>query len=186
MSPSAEETRCLQSARASEHRLATAFVEIARRHAEDAGISDMMLQLAAWSEGHVQALDEILGALGSLEITVHGRSETLHRALFRGAGSGPARLLHDVEDLSLLATRVRGLWTVLGQAAHARRDKEASARAARFGDQLDRQIAWLETQVKTIAAQALTVPPPVKRPRRLVPRKKSAPVLARVPTDAGR
>lgn len=178
-----EEKRNIRRVRLSEHRLGQALVECARRHADEAGVRDMMVQLAGWCEGHVQVLDALLGDLNG---PGPHPSEPLHAALFRKTSSGLVGLLHDLHDLLLLATHVRILWTMLTQAAMQRRDRELSAIASRFGDQLDRQVAWLITQIKTTSPQALTVPPPRRRSKSVL--KKNAPIRenARVPTDAGR
>jgi hypothetical protein len=47
---------------------------------------------------------------------------------------------------------------ILVQAARALRDNEMAATLIEIGLETDRQVAWLDTHIKTIAPQALVVP----------------------------
>ena len=48
--------------------------------------------------------------------------------------------------------------TILVQAGRALRDNKIAATLIEIGLETDRQIAWIDTHIKTIAPQALVVP----------------------------
>jgi hypothetical protein len=63
-----------------------------------------------------------------------------------------------LQDVLLLAHQARSAWTALGQAAKALKDISLDEVATRCGGEVDREIDWICTHIKTTAPQALSVP----------------------------
>lgn len=140
----------------SEQELADAFTLLADRHSRNAEVRDVAAELAKWSSRHVQALNTLKGKYG-LQPSAH--PQRIRSALLYGARMGELGLLQDLQDVSLLANQVRLTWTALEQAAVALHDAEMERLCDEAGRETDRQIAWLCTEIKHTAPQALTVAP---------------------------
>ncbi len=72
----------------------------------------------------------------------------------RSGGLGTLRDLHELFDI---ASHLHLAWTIVGQAAQGNRDSELGELASDSEAQLETQLAWLTTQVKTASAQTLLV-----------------------------
>jgi hypothetical protein len=85
--------------------------------------------------------------------------QRVRSALFHGPRLGGLGLLRDLQDLSLLAKQVEVNWTSTRQAAKALHDHELETLGASCMEETGKQIAWLETQIKQTAPQAINVEP---------------------------
>ena len=81
--------------------------------------------------------------------------EQLRASLFQGSRAGGLGLLHDLQDLSLLANSVRTQYTILHQGALELRDSGLETTVNTLGDQTNRQIDWLCGRIKQHAPQVL-------------------------------
>ena len=68
-------------------------------------------------------------------------------------------LLHDLQDLHVLASLVQTTWTVIAQGAQGLRDRELLDVAQHANSQTSRQLRWLDPRMKSAAPQALIVDP---------------------------
>ena len=179
----------LAQLREKERQLAETFLAVAHRHVNDAGVRDVGKQLADWSLGHAAVLDELGQRYGKPALA---EVDHLHKVLFKGPRLGGIGLLRDLQDLSILAGSTRTLWTIVMQAALESKDEALAETCASIGDQTDRQLAWLCTQIKHTAPQVLLVPPNLKaavldKAKGLKPSKhKGVRSRPRVPANAGR
>jgi hypothetical protein len=140
----------------SEEQLADAFMLVANKHERNAEIRDMSKQLAQWSRHHVAGLSAAIARVGSEAVD---EPQRVRSALFHGPRIGGLGLLRDLQDLSLLAKQVEINWTSTHQAAKALHDHELETLGAACMEQTAKQIAWLETQIKQTAPQAINVEP---------------------------
>jgi hypothetical protein len=85
--------------------------------------------------------------------------ERIRSALFHGTRIGGLGLLRDLQDLSILAKQVDLCWISTQQAAKALHDQELDALCGQNKLETEKQLAWLETQIKQTAPQAITVEP---------------------------
>lgn len=148
--------RYLGSVRLGEEQLAEAYKVVSERHSQEYEIREMCLKFAEWSEGHVEGMQPLIDRYG---IDLDEDAARLRSGLFHGLRAGGADLLKDLQDLSVLASSTRTQWTILVQASGPLKDKQMETTGKEFGAQLDRQIAWLCTHIKSAAPQALIVPP---------------------------
>ena len=116
----------------------------------------MCYQFSHWTKGHVEALKPFGQKDGKQE---NLNLERLRGSLFQGARVGSLGLLHDYQDLSVLANALRRNYTLLERAAMSVHDEEMTKIAIDTGEHINRQIEWLCTQIKVISPQALSVPP---------------------------
>jgi hypothetical protein len=137
-----------------EQGLAEAFEMVASRHDRDPEVRDMCATLATWSWAHVQALEPLIERFGA---QTRPDPERLRDALFHGNRFGGVGLLRDLQDLMTMVTRVRGLWTALGQAAHSVKDDALKSASETCCNETFRQMTWLQTQIKQVAPQALAI-----------------------------
>jgi hypothetical protein len=140
----------------SEEQLADAFMLVANKHERNAEIRDMSKQLAQWSRNHVAGLSATIARVGSESVD---EPQRVRSALFHGARIGGLGLLRDLQDLSLLARQVEVNWTSTHQAAKALHDHDLETLGAGCMEETGKQIAWLETQIKQTAPQAINVEP---------------------------
>jgi len=140
-----------------EQQLAEAFRVVADRHYNEYEIREMCAQFAEWSYGHRQALEPHIAQYGQEQQAL--APEQLRASLFQGSRAGGLGLLHDLQDLSLLANSVRTQYTILHQGAIELRDSQLETTVSTLGDQTNRQIDWLCGRIKQHAPQVLTVPP---------------------------
>jgi hypothetical protein len=138
-----------------ERALADAFVLVGFRHATEPEMANAARLHSNWCKEHLSALQspaERYGAKRSRE------GERLRRALFRGRRLGSFGLLRDLHDLLVLATSVHACWMALQQAARVERDTDLEKTCGNCEAETVRQMSWLETKLRQIAPQALTVP----------------------------
>jgi hypothetical protein len=140
----------------SEQQLADAFMLVANKHEQNAEIRDMSKQLSEWSRNHITGLSAAIARLGTESVD---EPQRVRSALFHGARIGGLGLLRDLQDLSLLAKQVEVNWTSTHQAAKALHDRELESLSAACMAENGKQIAWLETQIKQTAPQAINVVP---------------------------
>jgi L-ascorbate metabolism protein UlaG (beta-lactamase superfamily) len=140
--------------RQSERLLADAFLMVAERHALDPELREMCKQLAVWSSLHADGLEPLAQRYGEQSDKEPAR---VRRALFRRARGGGVGKLRDLHDLALLAGQSKLTWTSLKQAAVSLRDRDMEMVCSKSLAETERQLAWLQTQIKNTAPQALTV-----------------------------
>jgi hypothetical protein len=150
--------RYLGSVRTAEEQLAEAYKVVAERHSQEFEIREMCNKFAEWSVGHMEGMDALIQRYG---IEAREEPERLRSGLFHGLRAGGVGLLQDLQDLSLLATSTRTQWTILGQVGGSLKDTHLESTAFDFGDQLDRELAWLCTKIKSISTEVVVVPPDV-------------------------
>jgi hypothetical protein len=139
----------------SERALGDAFVLVGVRHATEPEMSNAARLHSNWCKGHLIALRSSAGRYGAKR----GREgERLRRALFRGRRLGGFGLLRDLHDLLTLATSVHACWMALLQAARVERDSDLEKTCRTCDAETLRQISWIETKLRQVAPQALTVP----------------------------
>lgn len=143
-----------------ERELADALTLLADRHGADADTRDTARLLARWSRRHLEALSQPVWRYGARDVP---DAERLRGGLLHGARAGGLGTLRDVHDLLALAAYARGAWTAVFQAAMELRDSRLAALCTAAGADVDRQIAWLDTRLRLVAPQALTVPPNRRR-----------------------
>jgi hypothetical protein len=140
----------------SEEQLADAFMLVANKHERNGEIRDMSKLLAGWSRNHVAGLATAIARFGNESVD---EPQRVRSALFHGARIGGLGLLRDLQDLSLLARQVEVNWTSTHQAAKALHEHELETLAGASLEETGKQIAWLETQIKQTAPQAINVAP---------------------------
>lgn len=140
----------------SEQTLAESLRTVADGHARVADVFHTAHVLAAWSDEHREALKPVIERYGETDVD---EPERLHAAGLAETRAGEIGLLRDLQDLHVLATLVQTTWTVIAQGAQGLRDPELLEVATTANAQTSRQIAWLNTRMKTAAPQALIVAP---------------------------
>jgi hypothetical protein len=140
--------------RASEEQLASSFMHVANKHDRNAEVRDMCKRFAEWSRRHVEALAPAIDRFGTEQVNEPDR---VRSALFHGARIGGLGLLRDLQDLSLLARQAELSWTCIEQAAKGMHDEELQSLCRHSSEETGRQLAWLETQIKQTAPQAIIV-----------------------------
>ncbi|MEO8285366.1 MAG: HPP family protein [Chloroflexota bacterium] len=141
----------------SEQSLADAFMLVGERHSSEPEIHDMCIEVAAWSRAHVESLKPYIEKYGE-DKSKNEQVAQIRGALFQGTRTGGIGLLADLQDLALLTSSVVMQWTTVVQAAKAMRDKALETTADECCTHADRQLAWLRTEIKSAAPQALVVP----------------------------
>jgi len=146
--------RYLDLLRSAELHLAGGFELLHLRHAQEPEIRDTSERLARWSRDKAHAVEAAIAR--------YGASTTIDAGLLRGAlyhqpRAGGFGLLRDLQDTVLLAQQAKLSWLSCLQAALALRDDLLRDACIEGAERTDRQIAWLQTQMKVAAPQALTV-----------------------------
>jgi hypothetical protein len=114
------------------------------------------MQLAEWSRTHIAGLDAAIDRFGRESVD---EPQRVRSALFHGVRVGGLGLLRDLQDLVLLVKQVDINWTSTLQGAKALHDVDLEALCTRSRTETHKQLAWLETQIKQGAPQALIVNP---------------------------
>jgi len=148
----------LQRLKSNEDRLAEAHGAIATTHAGESEIAQGCTLLKTWAKEDARKLQIILNDLDAEPAESERPRPVRRRQKLPGIG-----LLWDLEELLTLTQAARASSLSVEQAAKAAKnlgliDTVTSSRAS-----LDRQVAWLETQLKNAAPQAILVPPRPKR-----------------------
>jgi hypothetical protein len=147
-------TKFVSLAKSSEEELADAFMLVANKHENNAEIRDMCKQLAQWSRSNIETLDLAARAVGNESVE---EPQRVRSALFHGARVGGVGLLRDLQDLSLLGRQANIAWITLLQCAKELHDTELESICVHGKETGEKQLAWLETQIKTTAPQAIIV-----------------------------
>lgn len=137
-----------------ERELADAFGLVAARHEKESEVRERCKMFAGWSGAHGKELEPFVKKYGQEQAPA---VEMLRSALFADTRRGGLGKLLDLQDLGVLANAVRTDYTVLIEGAAAIQDTELQKTCERLGQETNRQIDWLCTQIKVSAAQALTV-----------------------------
>ena len=98
------------------------------------------------------------GAIRELGSSTGPEAANTRPALFRTDHPAAVALLWELEDLLTLTHRTRAAWSSLDQAAKASKHAGLNAAVQGCSVQVEREIAWIETQLKNRAPQALLVP----------------------------
>lgn len=175
--------RMLGTLHENETELAEELERVRERHAADAGVNNLTLRFRQWSLHHSEELrtqGERYGAdlpPEDDEWGLAGVVRGVRRLAGRAAASTPASgaiLLRDLRQLHLLAQQVAMDYVIVGTAAQALRDRELMAAIAAGQDETERVIAWLNTQVKEVAPQVLTVGEPLQKAKACHPHDRRA------------
>ena len=143
-----------------EETLAESFRVVADAHAAEVDVFHGCQTLAKMSDEHVRLLAPIAERYGErVEGEEVEEPDRLHADGVAKGRTGPVGLLRDLQDLYLLASLVQTTWTVIYQASQGVRDHELMDAAETASSSTDRQLAWLNTQLKVTAPQALLVHP---------------------------
>jgi hypothetical protein len=140
----------------SEEQLADSLLQVANKHDGNAGVRDMGKQLAGWSRAHVSGLAPFLDEFGRESVD---EPQRVRSALFHGVRLGGFGLLRDLQDLAMLAKQAEINWTSLLQAVEGMHRQDLTALCTQSKLETGRQLAWLETQIKQTAPQAINVSP---------------------------
>src|SRR5437868_1081425 len=139
-----------------EEQLAAAFMLVANKHEKNSEVRDMCKQLAQWSKSNLGALAPIIEKYGA---EVADGPQRLRSALFHGDHIGGFGLVRHLQDLSLLARQTQLNWTALLQCAEDLPDAEMKSASLEAIEINTKQTAWLETEIKTTAPNAILVDP---------------------------
>jgi hypothetical protein len=135
-----------------EQKLADAFERVATQHSLEPDVLQLCKKFSTWCLDHVENIKKLTDRYGDDE---DDEPEDIYDALFDKPRMGAMGLLRDLHGLWLLANEVKLCWTILQQAAQALRDQELEMSCLQFGEQTNRQIAWLLTKIRQSAAQVL-------------------------------
>lgn len=140
-----------------EKTLAESFRVVADAQAEHPEIYFLCRTLAEMSEENSSRLAPVAGRYGEEAGDEAAEPERLHAAGLAEARTGPLGLIRDLQDLHVLATLVQTSWTVVLQAAQGLRDHELLDIAQCASGATSRQLAALNTHLKSATPQALIV-----------------------------
>jgi hypothetical protein len=140
----------------SEKLLCESLLLLADRHSQDPEVRDTARLLAGWSAEHA---DVVAGFVKRYGRRTDPEPDLLRAALFHDPRIGGFGELRDLQDVLLLANHVNDCWAVLGVAMQAVKDEELGSACERSGARTQRQIAWLRTQLRVRAPQALATTP---------------------------
>lgn len=142
----------LELLRTSQLVLAESYRAVAQGHEDDAEVYYTCRRFADACADRARALDPIVARHEQPQepepARLHPHAVDAHRA-------GLIGLLRDLQDLDQLANLVQTTSTVVGQAAHAVRDRELIALAGGGERDITAQIAWLRARIRSLAPQAL-------------------------------
>jgi hypothetical protein len=138
-----------------EQRLSSALLAVAARHGDDFEIVEGCKLFSQWGQSRLKALALLSERLGG-----HPGTDALPfgNSLLRNNFEGSYGLLRDLQDLLLLVHQTNAIWITIAQAAKAMKNELLNQNSLTFVGETDRQIAWLCTQTKFLAPQALSVP----------------------------
>jgi hypothetical protein len=166
----------LGAIRVGEQQLSEAFKLVGERHSREPEPREMCYEFAQWASGHGEALKPFTEKYGAQE---NLKLEQLRGSLFQGARIGSLGLLHDYQDLSVLANALRTHYTIIERAAMTLHDEEMTKFAIETGEHINREIEWLCTQIKMVSPQAVAVPPNL--PQETVASRPKHPTPAAIP-----
>ena len=135
--------------------MALALASVAARHVEQPDVPAILQMLATWSLTHAEKLQPLTKRYRGVPAA---SPRVLASVLFKGPRKGGIGLLRDLADVAILAHAVHGTWTAVDQVAAALRDDELKALCDTCISETKRQLDWLDSHMKEIAPQVLTVP----------------------------
>jgi rubrerythrin len=139
----------LRDVDAAEWALATAYHEIAERHADESDVRQTCLALAEQCDSHLRQLTE-LASRSSVDL------ESADRGSFICADAD-GTLLRDLRRLFLLACDCDIAWTMLGQGAKAGREPEVVELFTTCSEEITGHVRWAKSKCKLAAPQVLAV-----------------------------
>ncbi|MFI8004726.1 hypothetical protein [Streptomyces sp. NPDC086010] len=139
-----------------EETLGHSYALVSKGHAADADVHWATARFCGQCEAHATALQ---GVRARYEEPSEPAPERLHAQGLTTVRTGPVGLLRDLQDLHQLATLVDITWQLIGQAAHAVRDRDLIQVVSDCGPVISTQLGWLGMQMKTAAPQTLVVAP---------------------------
>ncbi|MFD6288324.1 hypothetical protein [Streptomyces sp. NPDC060205] len=157
-------TLMLSTLHRGERHLARQLRTVAERHGAEHEIHYIAMDLARWSEEHVQVLADTAQGHG-LELTHSGGATPVNRAPVHPDGGTPTLnehlvpalvLLRDLRELHLGAVENSLHWEMLAQAAQALKDDELLALVTTCHPRTLRQMRWTNTMIKNMAPQILS------------------------------
>jgi hypothetical protein len=117
--------------------LAQAFRDVAKAHPDEADVARQCERLARQCDAHAERLEPFVGGDDSQQ--------------------AEPDLLRDLHDLYSRAAHCDMAWTLAGQAAQGRRDRELLEVVQGCEGETEMQLKWLRTRMKQAAPQALVV-----------------------------
>jgi hypothetical protein len=129
---------------------------VANKHEKNAEVRDMCKQLAQWSKSNLEALAPLVEKFGA---DAADGPDRVRSALFHGDHIGGVGLLRHLQDLSLLARQAELNWTALLQCAVDLPDAQMKSAGVAALEINQKQTAWLETEIKSTAPNAILVEP---------------------------
>jgi hypothetical protein len=160
--------------------LREAYLQVSERHQPDADVRDGCRKMAAFGARRIESVAVLRTEFGSASAR---EPELVRNALFRGVRVGGLGVLRDLHDLSVLANQALLYWIELYQAFRAIHESSAEVTCRENILGVEREVAWLTTQIKNAAPQALTVAP--DRLTQTVTVVKKIPTTAVLPDYAG-
>ena len=137
-----------------EEELAEAFASVGLKHMVEPEIKAGCKKLALWSAQHAEAL---LPFMERYKGTEQDEPEELRDTLFSMLRATSYGLLRDLQNLWLLVNEVKISCVALEQGAYTIQDKELVKEIKGCLETSERQLLWLETQIKHLSAQVLVV-----------------------------
>ena len=136
---------------------------VADRHRTDHEVRHVAVDLARWSLKNREALEPVLSRYGQDADTdphagpglVQTMPERTAELLGRREETG-LLLLRDLRHVHLMAEANSVLWTMLGQAAQARKDSELLEVVTACHGRTMRQAVWANGMLKVLSPQVLT------------------------------
>jgi len=135
--------------------LAEALESVARHHPGEPGIQATCRHLAELTRENIALLAPVIGVYGESDQTEPG---ALRKAFFPAARANLFGLLRDLQALYVLTTEADLAILKLAQAAQGIPDQDLLDTCDALAATTKRTSAWLLTQIKHMAPQALTVP----------------------------
>jgi hypothetical protein len=143
-----------------ENELVGHLERLAQRHAAEAEVHHIALDVSAWSREHVLLLAD---AAAHYDVTLKREPDepgpvrhAVDALAAKTPGKAPAvLLLEDLRDLYLLAAETSLAWEMLAQHAQARRERDLLELTKTCHPQTLRQLKWANTMIKTLSPQAL-------------------------------
>lgn len=136
---------------AAEKELTESLQKVAIKHVADVDVMITCKTLAAWSEDHVENLKKRSEKYG---VKKHSEPAALANVVLNFNMSSLG-LLSDLHGLWLMACEVEMCYIILSQAAKALRDKELTLTCEQYCTFTNRQKAWFQTKIKSMASQTL-------------------------------
>ena len=136
--------------------IAEAFTAMKERHQDDPEVVGGCTLLESWSRRHG---DDLRSFAESSPRNAKVEGQRQRPKVFTSRKQAGVGLLRDLQDLFVMAHRVKIAAVTLAQAARTLRHKPLESTLSRIEFQTERQIGWIQTKLKHSAPQVLVVPP---------------------------